>query len=193
LFDVVQQKIVNNESSEIIVMINECFDGFDYYPIELKPAIDEVNSWIYDKINNGVYKCGFATTQEAYNQAVVDLFSALDRAESILSSSRYLCGSSVTLADIRLFTTLIRFDVAYFSIFKCNIRQIRDYPNLWNYLKDLYSLPHFGETVNIDHIKRGYFMGLSYINPSKVIPKGPEINFSETHDREIRFPSTSLQ
>lgn len=187
LFDMVEQKIVNNESSEIIVMLNECFDGFDYYPQEIRANIDEVNAWVYDKINNGVYKAGFATTQETYEKAVTELFEALDRVESILEQSRYIAGSQVTLADVRLFVTLVRFDVAYVGIFKCNLRQIRDYENTWNYLKELFQLPHFGESVNIDHIKRTYFGSMKYINANGIVPLGPIINFNETHNRATKF------
>ena len=187
LFDVVEQKIVNNESAEIIVMFNECFDGFDYYPLEIRPNIDEVNAWVYDQINNGVYKAGFAITQEAYANAVTELFEALDRVEGILEHSRYIAGPQVTLADIRLFATLVRFDVAYVGIFKCNLRQIRDYPNIWNYLKEVFQLPHFGESVNFDHIKRTYFGSMDYINPNGIVPLGPIIDFNESHNRAAKF------
>ena len=177
LWDKKTQTIVSNESAEIIRMFNSAFNHLtsnfaDYYPEDLRPAIDEVNEDIYHNINNGVYKCGFATTQEAYDEAFQDLFAALDRVEARLSSKRYLVGERITEADWRLFTTLIRFDAVYFGHFKCNHKQIADYPNTYRYLKDLYAMPHIAETVNIEHIKRHYYYSHESINPTRIVPQG---------------------
>lgn len=187
LFDKVTQKIVNNESSEIIEMLNECFDGPDLYPIELRPKIDEVNQWVLSEINNGVYKCGFVTDQNVYEHNVIELFKALDKLEEILETSRYLVGNVFTLADVRLFPTLIRFDAAYYGHFKCNLRRIVDYPNIWNYVKDVYQMPGIADTVNIDHIKRVYYVSQLYINPNGIVPKGPILDFSAPHNRASKF------
>jgi putative glutathione S-transferase len=189
LWDKHSNTIVNNESSEIIRMLNSEFNAYtqntyDYYPMELRPKIDELNAFIYDNINNGVYKCGFAISQEAYEQAFDALFFALDKVEQILSAHRYLLGSKITEADWRLFTTLIRFDVVYFGHFKCNLRRIEDYPNLSNYLRDLYQVPKIKETVNFKHIKQHYYGSHRSINPTGIIPKGPAIDYDRPHNRE---------
>ena len=181
LWDKKTQTIVSNESAEIIRMFNSAFNHLtsnfsDYYPEDLRSAIDEVNEDVYHNINNGVYKCGFATLQEAYDEAFHDLFASLDRMEVRLSSNRYLLGERITEADWRLFTTLIRFDAVYFGHFKCNHKQITDYLHLYRYLCDLYAQPHIADTVNIDHIKRHYYYSHESINPTRIVPKGlPEI------------------
>lgn len=187
LFDKIEQKIVNNESSEIIKMLNECFDGPDLYPIELRSKIDEINEWVYNDINNGVYKAGFVADQELYRQAVLALFRALDRVEEILENSRYIAGKVLTLADIRLFTTLVRFDAVYVGHFKCNLKRLVDYPNIWNYVKDIYQTSAIGETVDLHHIKKHYYVSHTKINPTGVVPEGPEIEFLGPHDRASKF------
>ena len=179
---------VSNESSEIIRMFNCAFDGIgaldgDYYPKILRTQIDELNDRIYNTLNNGVYRCGFATTQSAYEAAINPLFCTLDWLEAILSETRYLTGTSITEADWRLFTTLIRFDPVYVGHFKCNLRRIIDYPNLSNYLLDLYQQPGLSETVNMKHIKEHYYGSHETINPSRVVPMGPDIDFTQTHNR----------
>ena len=184
LWDKLTHSIVSNESSEIILMLNNCFDGEDYYPEELRGRIEEVNEWIYDKINNGVYKAGFATVQSAYEEAVSELFLALDRAEEILGRSRYIAGERFTLADIRLFTTLVRFDPVYVGHFKCNLKRIVDYPNIWGYTREIYQMPGIRETVDMVHIKNHYYISHTSINPTGIVPKGPMIDFSVPHDRE---------
>ncbi len=189
LWDKHEQTIVSNESSEIIRMFNSAFDGIgakagDYYPEDLHEEIDAINQRIYDTINNGVYKCGFATTQAAYEEAVYPLFDTLNWLEEKLSSQRYLLGDRLTEADWRLFTTLVRFDAVYYGHFKCNIRQIRDYPSLWAYLRDLYQHPGVAETVNMFHIKHHYYGSHETVNPTLIVPVGPEIDFSEPHGRE---------
>ena len=188
LWDKTRRTIVNNESSEIIRMLNSAFDAFtdvaaDFYPPELRGAIDEINALVYPSINNGVYRTGFATTQAAYEEAFLALFEALDAIESRLASHRYLIGAVITEADIRLFTTLVRFDAVYVGHFKCNLRRIADYPNLSNYLRDLYQTPGFGETVNLDHIKRHYYGSHRQINPTGIVPLGPALDFYAPHDR----------
>lgn len=189
LWDKKNQTIVNNESSEIIRILNSDFSDFcqkkyDFYPIELQPQINEINDFVYDKINNGVYKCGFASSQEAYDMAYDNLFDALDKIEVLLSKQRYLVGEKITEADWRLFTTLIRFDVVYVSHFKCNKKCLREYPNLFNYLKALYQMPGIKQTVDFKHIKTHYFTSHLFINPTGIIPKGPEIDFDAPHNRE---------
>jgi putative glutathione S-transferase len=154
------------------------------HPSELHDEIERVIDAIYTPINNGVYRCGFATTQEAYDEAVDELFQALDHWESVLSRQRYVCGDRLTEADVCLFTTLVRFDPVYHYHFKCNIRRLRDYPNLWNFTKDLYQLPGVAETCNFDHIKAHYFQSHESINPKRIVPKGPVIDFDEAHDRD---------
>jgi glutathionyl-hydroquinone reductase len=188
LWDKQTSTIVNNESSEILRMFNEAFaaiarPGVDLFPAALRPRIDEVNAFVYANINNGVYRCGFASTQEAYEEAFLDLFGTLDQLEERLSRQRYLCGGQITEADWRLFTTLVRFDTVYYSHFKCNLRRIADYPNLSNYLRDLYQVPGVAETVSIDHIKRHYYASMLHINPSGIVPLGPALDFAAAHDR----------
>jgi putative glutathione S-transferase len=189
IWDKKNKTIVSNESSEIIRMFNSAFDNVgadvgDYYPKELRQEIDSLNDRIYSTLNNGVYRCGFATTQEAYDEVVIPLFDTLDWLEDILSSKTYLTGNQITEADWRLFTTLIRFDPVYVGHFKCNIRRIIDYPNLSNYVRDLYQQPGISDTVNMEHIKNHYYASHETINPSRVVPKGPDIDFMEPHNRK---------
>ena len=188
LWDKKKGVIVNNESSEIIRMLNSEFDNFgdasvDFYPEALRKEIDLMNGRIYHNVNNGVYRTGFAMTQEAYEEAFNDLFDTLDVLEERLSGQRFLLGSQITEADWRLFPTLIRFDAVYVGHFKCNKRRIVDYPNLWGYTQDLYQLPGVAETVNMDHIKRHYYMTHGSLSPSRVVPLGPEIDFTLPHGR----------
>jgi putative glutathione S-transferase len=189
IWDKKNKTIVSNESSEIIRMFNSAFDNVgadvgDYYPKELRQEIDSLNDRIYGTLNNGVYRCGFATTQEAYDEVVIPLFDTLDWLEDILSSKTYLTGNQITEADWRLFTTLIRFDPVYVGHFKCNIRRIIDYPNLSNYVRDLYQQPGIADTVNMEHIKNHYYASHETINPSRVVPKGPDIDFMKPHNRK---------
>ncbi len=189
LWDRKSEIVVNNESSEIIRMLNGEFDdvaGYpdvDFYPEPLRVEIDALNEWIYPEINNGVYRCGFARNQEAYSRAVRILFAALDRVEAILERRRYLCGDQLTEADVRLFTTLVRFDCVYVSHFKCNVRRLVDYPNLWGYTRDIFQLPGVAETVNLEHIKRHYFESHRQINPFGIVPDGPDVDFTAPHGR----------
>jgi putative glutathione S-transferase len=188
LWDNEKRTIVNNESAEIIRMFNSAFDALagnrdDYYPRSLHAEIDAVNARVYKNINNGVYRAGFATRQNAYEEAFNDLFAALDDVEAILDRQRYLAGERLTEADIRLFTTLVRFDAVYFGHFKCNLRRITDYPNLSNYLRELFQIPQIGSTVNFDHIKTHYYASHKQINPSGIVPVGPELNLDAPHDR----------
>jgi len=189
LWDRKSEVVVNNESSEIIRMLNGEFDDVagcrdvDLYPEKLRAEIDALNEWIYPEINNGVYRCGFARTQVAYSQAVQILFAALDRVEAILERRRYLCGDQLTEADVRLFTTLVRFDCVYVSHFKCNVRRLVDYPNLWGYTRDIFQLPGVAETVNLEHIKRHYFESHRQINPFGIVPDGPDVDFEIPHGR----------
>jgi putative glutathione S-transferase len=188
LWDKKQRTIVNNESSEIIRMLNSAFDALtevraDYYPAALRGEIDAVNELIYPNINNGVYRAGFATTQEAYEEAAYGIFETLDKIEKRLSQQRYLVAGQITEADWRLFTTLVRFDAVYYSHFKCNLRRIADYPNLWNYTRDLYQVSGIAETVSIDHIKRHYYGSQRQVNPTGIVPVGPVIDFTAPHDR----------
>jgi putative glutathione S-transferase len=188
LWDKKRRTIVNNESSEIIRMLNSAFDSFtdvrtDYYPVALRAEIDTVNEMIYPNINNGVYRAGFATSQEAYEEAAYGIFETLDKLEERLSRQRYLATGQITEADWRLFTTLVRFDSVYYSHFKCNLRRIADYPNLWNYTRDLYQVPEVAETVSIDHIKRHYYGSQRQVNPTGIVPIGPSIDFAAPHDR----------
>jgi glutathionyl-hydroquinone reductase len=194
LWDRQTQTIVNNESREIVRMFDVEFAGLamqkiDLYPRDLQQKIDETIDTIYGPINAGVYRAGFATSQAAYEEAVTELFEHLDRWEIILSHQRYLCGNQLTEADICMFTTLYRFDSVYHGHFKCNLRRILDYPNLWNYLKDLYQRPEFKVTCDLEHTKRGYYMSMTEINPNRIVPKGPIINFDEQHNRD-RFDNT---
>lgn len=188
LWDKKTNTIVSNESSEIIRMLNLAFDevgatAVNFLPAELLAEIDKVNEFVYSAINNGVYKAGFATTEAAYKEAVVVLFDALDTLEARLANQRYLLGDTITEADWRLFTTLVRFDAVYVGHFKCNIRRIVDYPNLWGYLRDLYQVPGISETVSIEHIKAHYYTSHANINPTRIIPVGPVLDFNEPHDR----------
>jgi putative glutathione S-transferase len=155
----------------------------DFYPQDLRGEIDRINALVYPNVNNGVYRCGFATTQAAYDKAFDSLFAALDELEHRLAHTRYLAGSRMTEADWRLFTTLVRFDAVYHGHFKCNLRRIVDYPNLWNYLRELYQVPGVAETVNLDQIKRHYYASHATINPTRIVPKGPAIDFNVPHDR----------
>jgi glutathionyl-hydroquinone reductase len=187
-WDKKRRTVVNNESSEIIRMLNSAFDAFtdvriDYYPTELRAEIDRLNDVIYETVNNGVYRAGFATTQAAYEEAARAVFATLDQLEQRLSRQRYLVGSQITEADWRLFTTLVRFDAVYYSHFKCNVRRIIDYPNLSNYLRDLYQVPGVAETVNLDHIKRHYYGSHRNVNPTGIVPIGPQLDFTLPHDR----------
>ena len=189
LWDKQTKTIVSNESSEIIRMFNSAFDGIgakagDYYPPDMRSETDSLNERIYATVNNGVYQCGFATTQAAYQEAVTPLFDTLDWLEDRLRSKRYLTGDQITEADWRLFTTLIRFDAVYVGHFKCNIRRIADYPNLSEYLRDLYQQPGIAKTVNMEHIKRHYYESHETINPSRVVPQGPVIDFTVPHNRK---------
>ncbi|XP_028411997.1 uncharacterized protein LOC114534726 [Dendronephthya gigantea] len=193
LFDKVKNTIVSNESSEIIRMLNSEFNEFcstkeqqmlDLYPVNLKTEIDEVNKWIYSDINNGVYRCGFSTSQEPYNAAVQKLFQGLDKAEEILSKQRYLTGKRLTEADVRLFVTLIRFDVVYHGHFKCNKKRIFDYPNLWGFTKDIYQTNGVASTVNFEHIKRLYQESQRSINPYGIVSVGPDLDLMSAHSRD---------
>ena len=188
LWDRREQTIVSNESSEIIRMLNSAFDAWgdasvDLYPEALRGDIDDINTFVYPSINNGVYRCGFATTQAAYEEAFAELFAALDRVEAMLGERRYLAGDRLTEADWRLFTTLVRFDPVYVGHFKCNLRRIADYPNLSNYLRELYQVPGVAETVNLDHIKQHYYRSHTTINPTQVVPVGPALDYDAPHDR----------
>lgn len=188
LWDKKTNTIVSNESSEIIRMLNSAFDevgatDVNFLPKALLAEIDTINEFVYSAVNNGVYKAGFATTEAAYKEAVVTLFDALDTLEVRLADQRYLLGDTITEADWRLFTTLVRFDAVYVGHFKCNIRRIVDYPNLWGYLRDLYQVPGIAETVSIEHIKAHYYTSHANINPTRIIPVGPLLDFNEPHDR----------
>jgi putative glutathione S-transferase len=192
LWDKARNVIVSNESSEIIRMFNAAFDGVgaapgDYYPAELRDEIDRLNARVYETVNNGVYKAGFATTQEAYEDAVRPLFATLDMLEERLATRRYLCGERLTEADWRLFTTLVRFDPVYVGHFKCNLRRLVDYPNLWAYARELYQHPGVAATTDFTHIKRHYYQSHRTINPSGIVPVGPELDFLAPHGRE-RLP-----
>lgn len=189
LWDKMKRTIVNNESSEIIRMLNSAFNDYaksdiDYYPDSLRQDIDSINSLVYHDVNNGVYRCGFATTQDAYNRAFDRLFDALEELEARLALRRYLVGNQITEADWRLFTTLVRFDAVYYSHFKTNKKRLIDYSNLWSYARELYQVPGVAQTVNMDHIKTHYFGSHRSINPTGIIPKGPEIDFMLPHGRE---------
>ncbi|AXS41471.1 glutathione S-transferase family protein [Breoghania sp. L-A4] len=190
LWDKKRKTIVSNESADIIRMFNAAFNGLDavdatldFYPERQRQAIDAINETVYGKINNGVYKTGFATTQDAYESAFTNLFNALDDIDSRLGGQRYLVDNHLTEADWRLFTTLVRFDAVYVGHFKCNLRRIQDYPNLSNYLRELYQVPGVAETVNMEHIKRHYYGSHATINPTGIVPLGPELDFLAPHDR----------
>ena len=189
LWDKKSNKIVSNESSEIIRMFNEAFDSLgaapgDYYPLALRDEIDSLNDRIYETVNNGVYKAGFATTQEAYDEAVSKVFETLNWLEKRLETQRYLTGEAVTEADWRLFTTLVRFDPVYVGHFKCNLKRLADYPNLSGYVRDLYQHPGVAATVRLDHIKQHYYVSHKTINPTSIIPTGPTINYTAPHYRD---------
>lgn len=189
LWDKKTNTIVSNESSEIIRMFNSAFNDLtgnhdDYYPQELRSVIDKWNEFIYPNVNNGVYRCGFATTQQAYEEAYDQLFNALDTLDAHLQNNRYLAGSRLTEADWRLFTTLVRFDAVYVGHFKCNKHRIADYPNLQGYLKELYQMPGGAGTTDFYHIKRHYYFSHTGINPTQVVPKGPELDLDSPHGRE---------
>lgn len=188
LWDKKHQTIVNNESSEIIRMLNSSFNAYakpqlDYYPQPLGDEIDAINKVVYENINNGVYRCGFATTQAAYDKAFDHLFKTLDTLEQRLVSRRYLVGEQITEADWRLFTTLVRFDAVYYNHFKTNKKRLIDYPNLWAYTRELYQVPGVAQTVNMDHIKYHYFASHRSINPTGIVPRGPDIDFMLAHGR----------
>ena len=188
LWDKQRDTIVSNESSEIIRMFNSAFDALtgntdDYWPVEMRERIEEVNARIYGTINNGVYKSGFATTQAAYDAAVGPLFDSLEWVEQRLSKNRYLMGGTLTEADWRLFTTLVRFDPVYHLHFKCNRKRIVDYPNIWAYTRELYQVPGIAETVNFEHIVRHYHYSHETINPNRIIPTNPVLNFMDPHGR----------
>jgi putative glutathione S-transferase len=189
LWDKKTKTIVNNESSEIIRMLNSAFDAFtnvrtDYYPEALRGEIDRINDLVYPNINNGVYRAGFATSQAAYETAFRNLFDTLDEMETVLSRRRYLAGDVLTEADWRIFTTLIRFDAVYYSHFKCNWRHIYEYPNLSNYLRELYQIPGIAGTVSLDQIKRHYYHSQRQVNPTGIVPVGPQLDFMAKHDRD---------
>ncbi|PSV01331.1 glutathione-dependent reductase [Photobacterium leiognathi subsp. mandapamensis] len=189
LWDKHKQTIVSNESADIIRMLNSAFDDVgavkvDFYPQALRQQIDELNDFVYANINNGVYRAGFATTQEAYDEAVIALFDALEVIEQRLSTQRYLLGEHITEADWRLFTTLVRFDAVYVGHFKCNLKRIVDFPHLWGYVRDLYQVEGVAQTVDIDYIKAHYYGSHETINPTRIIPKGPELDFLSPHHRK---------
>jgi putative glutathione S-transferase len=189
IWDKQQGTIVTNESSEIIRMFNSAFDAVgakdgDFYPDDLREEIDTVNATVYDKVNNGVYKAGFATTQDAYEEAVIPLFETLDELEQRLADQRYLCGERITEADWRLFTTLVRFDPVYVGHFKCNLRRIEDYPNLSNYVRELYQVPGVSETCEFHAMKLHYYGSHDMINPTGVVPTGPALDYHRPHDRD---------
>jgi len=189
LWDRTLNTIVNNESAEVIRIFNSAFneltgDDTDYYPEELRTDIDEINQYVYDNINNGVYRAGFATSQQAYESAFRLLFDALDVVDQRLGRQRYLVGPRITEADWRLFTTLIRFDAVYYGHFKTNLRRLEDYPNLANYVRELYQMEGIADTVNFEHIKTHYYFSQTTINPTQVVPLGPLLDFTRPHDRE---------
>ncbi len=189
LWDKKTKTIVSNESSEIIRMFNSAFDDIgategDYYPEKLREEINTLNTRIYDTVNNGVYKAGFASTQEAYEEAVIPLFGTLNWLEQKLETQRYLTGHQITEADWRLFTTLVRFDPVYVGHFKCNLNRLIDFPNLWAYTRDLYQQPGVAETINMIHIKNHYYCSHTKVNPSGTVPLGPTLDFNAPHSRD---------
>lgn len=189
IWDRATNRLVTNNYPDITIDFETQFGAFqrpdapDLYPAALRSEIDAVNAVVYEDVNNGVYKCGFAATQDAYETAFDALFARLDWLEARLSQQRFLVGSQITEADVRLFTTLVRFDAVYVGHFKCNLRRLVDYPNLWGYARDLYQRPAFGETVNFDHIKRHYYMTHDKLNPTRIVPKGPLVDWTAPHDR----------
>lgn len=197
LWDRRRKTIVSNESADIIRMFNSAFDAVgaddrDYYPAELREQIDRLNDYIYPNVNNGVYQAGFATGQAPYEEAVNRLFDALDRLEQRLAQRRYLLGERITEADWRLFPTLVRFDAVYVGHFKCNLRELRDYPNLYGYLRDLYQQPGIADTVDIDYIKEHYYRSQVAVNPTGVVPLGPTLDFDAPHERERLSATTDV-
>ena len=197
LWDKQEKTIVNNESTEIIRMLNTAFDawgdgGPDFYPAALRDEIDAINEPIYENVNNGVYKTGFARSQAAYEDAFDALFATLDELEERLGAQRYLAGACITEADWRLFPTLVRFDAVYVGHFKCNGRRIEDYPNLSNYVRELYQYPGVADTVNMAHIKGHYYGSHVSVNPTRIVPKGPVLDFMRPHDRD-RLPDTTAR
>jgi glutathionyl-hydroquinone reductase len=196
LWDTKTGTIVSNESADIIRMFNGAFDRLgaaeiDFYPPPLRREIDAVNDEVYGNVNNGVYKAGFATTQDAYEEAVTALFATLDRLEEGLGRRRFLVGDRLTEADWRLFTTLVRFDAVYHGHFKCNLRRLVDLPNLWAYARELYQVPGIAPTVDLGHIRTHYYGSHRTINPTGIVPLGPRVDFAEAHDRDRRFPSAN--
>jgi glutathionyl-hydroquinone reductase len=196
LWDRQEGRIVNNESADIVRILNDAFNeiganGLDFYPEPLRPIIDEWNALIYDTVNNGVYKAGFAKTQSAYEHAVTAVFETLEKLEARLQVNRYVAGQYLTEADIRLFVTLIRFDVAYVGAFKCNLKRIQDYPALSNYQREIYQWPGVAETVSIEDIKNGYF-SIAHINPTRIVPMGPIVDHNRPHDRD-RLPGRGIR
>jgi putative glutathione S-transferase len=192
LWDKQTQTIVNNESREIIRMLDTQFDAVaqnkqTFYPSDLQASVDQTIDAIYQPINNGVYRAGFATQQPAYEAAVTELFDALDQWETVLGKQRYLCGDRLTEADVCLFTTLFRFDAVYYVHFKCNLQRIVDYPNLWGYLRDLYQHPGVKETCNLEHIKLHYYKSHPKVNPTRIVPLGPILDFETAHGRDRAF------
>jgi glutathionyl-hydroquinone reductase len=186
LWDKQTHRIVSNNFPDITIDLDTQFGAWadlDLYPTALRPEIDEISEKIYTTVNNGVYKAGFAPSQQAYHEAVTDLFGTLDQLEVRLADRRYLFGDHLTEADVRLWVTLARFDSVYYSHFKCSIRRLTDYPNLWGYARDLYSIPAFRQTTNFDHIKRHYFMTHSHLNPSRIVPEGPLLDWNSPHGR----------
>lgn len=189
IWDKQQQTIVSNESSEIIRMLNSAFDQIgakpgDYYPEAHREEIDQINDRVYNTLNNGVYKCGFATSQKAYDEAVEPLFETLDWLEERLATRRFLVGDQPTEADWRLFPTLLRFDPVYVGHFKCSKKRIVDYPNLWAYTRDLYQWPGIADTINLDHVRKHYHISHDTINPHRILPVAPELDFTTPHGRE---------
>jgi len=189
LWDKRSGAIVNNESADIIRMFNSAFDAVgaapgDYYPEPLRADIDALNGRIYETVNNGVYRAGFATRQDAYDEAVAALFDTLDWLEDRLSRRRYLAGDRLTEADWRLFTTLVRFDAVYYGHFKCNLKRLVDYPNLWAFTRELYQMPGIADTVNLDHIKAHYYGSHPTVNPTGIVPRGPRLDFTKPHGRD---------
>lgn len=198
LWDKQTNQIVNNESRQIIQMFNSAFDELganliDFYPTALRQKIDRILDKIYYPINNGVYRSGFAASQSAYETAVMELFQALQIWENVLSQQQYLCGNQLTLVDWCLFTTLFRFDLAYYELFKCNLKRLVDFPNLWNYCRELYQHPEVKSVCNIDHVKQLYYAGLPELNPPRIVPIGPQIDFERPHTRQqVGKPTVTL-
>jgi putative glutathione S-transferase len=197
LYDTHSHTIVNNESAEIIKILNSQFNEFaqypevELYPEALRPEIDQWNDKIYPAVNNGVYRCGFAQTQAAYHQACEELFSTLDEINQVLATRRYLCGDTLTLADVRLFTTLFRFDIAYYGLFKCNRKRIQDYEHLGGYLRDIYQLPGIAQTCDLEAVKQDYYGNLFPLNPGGIIPDGGGADLLAPHQRERLSPQST--